>query len=70
MSSRIPASDRDDLNQTLYRYGLSLAVLFDLLVEKGVLTRDDIRRHAQRLNHELLVDKRDPCDEEPWQPHP
>lgn len=43
-----------DLERTLYRYGLSLTVIFDLLVAKGIVTKDEIQRHAQSLNHELL----------------
>ena len=49
MSSRPP----EDLDQTLYRHGLSLAVLFDLLVQKGVLTKEEIRTQAQSLNARL-----------------
>ncbi len=52
MSSRDP----DELHLTLYRHGLSLAVLFDLLVEKGIVTTDEIRRHAQTLNHRILIE--------------
>jgi len=63
MSSHIPPSDEQELNHTLYRYGLSLAVLFDLLIEKGMATREEIQQHARALNHQLLIsDDSDPDD--------
>lgn len=49
----------DNLKQTLYRHGLSLAVLFDLLVQKGILTREEIRMQARVVNQELLSRDRD-----------
>ncbi len=62
MSSRTPFTDKDaDLNHTLYRYGLSLAVIFDLLVEKGLFTREEIQAKSRSLNQHLLT-------EEPWPP--
>ncbi len=54
MSSRTPSQDPDELNQTLYRHGLSLTVLFDLLVEKGVLTPEEIQRQARAVSRKLL----------------
>lgn len=68
MSSRFPPTDHSDLNHTLYRYGLSLAVLFDLLVEKGVVTREEIQQRARALNLELLLHDDHP-PEEPWMPN-
>lgn len=38
----------------LYQHGLSLTVLFDLLVSKGILTKDEIRQHATAMNHRLF----------------
>lgn len=58
MSTRIPPDDAGETNRTLYRYGLSLAVIFDLLVEKGIVTREEIQRHAQTLNQALWFDER------------
>lgn len=58
MSSREP----EDLNQTLYRHGLSLAVLFDLLVKKGILTPEEIQQQARSVNRKLLSST---DDEEP-----
>ncbi|PSR20456.1 MAG: hypothetical protein C7B45_14910 [Sulfobacillus acidophilus] len=54
MSSHSKFADIENLGQTLYRHGLSIAVLFDLLVEKGVLTTDEIQRKARGLNRTLL----------------
>jgi len=59
MSSRI--GPPDDLELTLYRHGLSLAVLFDLLVDKGLVTRDEIRHRARVLNHHLFDDAAAPA---------
>lgn len=58
MSTRIPPDDTGETNHTLYRYGLSLAVIFDLLVEKGIVTREEIQRHARTLNQALWFDER------------
>lgn len=58
MSSQPQVPD-SDVSQTLYRHGLSLAVLFDLLCAKGILTREEIRLHAHRLNEELLAEPTD-----------
>lgn len=54
MSSRTPSADTEDLQETLYRHGLSLAVIFDLLVEKGILTPAEIQRQARSVNRKLL----------------
>lgn len=54
MSSRTPSSSPAELNETLYRHGLSLAVLFDLLVAKGIVTHEEIRDKARDVNHQLL----------------
>jgi hypothetical protein len=56
MSSQEP----EDLDQTLYRHGLSLAVLFDLLIAKGVLTPEEIRQQAGELNARLWRDDNQP----------
>ncbi len=58
MSTRIPPDDAGETNHTLYRYGLSLAVIFDLLVEKGIVTREEIQDHARTLNRILWFDER------------
>ncbi|MCY0897615.1 MAG: hypothetical protein OWU33_01550 [Firmicutes bacterium] len=55
-------ADRSELNHTLYRYGLSLAVLFDLLVAKGILSREEIRERAGLLHDELWCDNRPEAD--------
>lgn len=47
--------DAHDIQFRLYQQGLSLTVLFDLLVSKGILTKDEIRRHAQTLKQELIT---------------
>ena len=52
--------DTDELNLTLYRHGLSLAVLFDLLVQKGIVTVDEIHQQAQRVSHNLLLKDEEP----------
>ncbi|MCY0878611.1 MAG: hypothetical protein OWU84_06710 [Firmicutes bacterium] len=66
MSSQDPFGERisahHDLNQTLYRYGLSLAVLFELLVAKGIVTPEEIRAQADRLSQELLCGSPGPHD--------
>lgn len=54
MSSHFKSAPSEELNQTLYRHGLSIAVLFDLLVEKGILTTDEIRQKARTVNRSLL----------------
>ncbi len=52
MSSRDP----EDLRYTLYQHGLSVTVLFDLLVQKGILTREEIRHHARLVTQRLMDD--------------
>jgi transcriptional regulator CtsR len=54
MSSHSQAVDIEEINQTLYRHGLSIAVLLDLLIEKNLLTAEEIRLKAGALNRDLL----------------
>lgn len=66
MSSQNPSSDLRDLERTLYRYGISLAVLFDILVEKGIASRQEIQECAQALHRQLLLS--DEMDDPSWMP--
>ncbi len=70
MSSHIPSPESTDLQHTLYRYGLSIAVLFDLLVDKGICTREEIQNRARGLNQQLWFSQDPDAPEEPWVPHP
>ncbi len=54
-----PVPEDDDYRWILYQHGLSLAVLFDLLVTKGILTEAEIQQHAQSLNRELVYPESD-----------
>ncbi|NMP24204.1 hypothetical protein [Sulfobacillus harzensis] len=55
MSTHPPSDHSEDLRYTLYRHGLSLAVIFDLLVEKGIVTRQEIQTKARSMNQELWL---------------
>jgi len=47
-----------DLKEANYRNLLALAALVDLLVEKGILDRQEIARRARELDSEALKDIR------------
>lgn len=51
MSSRQP--QEEVLNHRLYRHRLSRTMLFDLLVTKGIVTRDEITHQAQPVRRPL-----------------
>lgn len=53
------SSRPEDLRYTLYQHGLSVAVLFDLLVEKGILTREEIRHQARLVTQRLMDEGED-----------
>ncbi len=47
-----------DVKEANYRNLLALAALVDLLVEKGILDRQEIARRARELDSEALEDIR------------
>lgn len=54
MSNPLGTYPDEDVKLTLYRHGLSLAVLFELLAEHGIITTEETQRVAQRLHRELV----------------
>lgn len=50
---REPLESLGDLKAVLLQHGLALSVLLDLLVEHGLVSRDEIAQRAQDITRDL-----------------